>query len=422
MVLNPDQNDSGAAQMQGFSVFRRRGGGQRLAFVVQIDNLSPITRCIGLAETACLLADLSARIGTVLDVAPPPATGPRGQIRVLADARHETGVLHIASQLRALIRAGFELPSSAPRPVFSGVLVRGDTTIADDRLIDRALRHLARGADPDIALIHATADSEPFIDRIDLDAVEPWFQPQTCCHSGAVTGFELLARASDPVRGVMQPAAFLPALGVDQQRQLTRGMLSKGLGALSRWAAAGFHVGSVSLNASTADLSDPQFADFVLWELDRQDVAPARLVIEVMEDVSPLDAPKVVQENVARLAGLGCGIDLDDFGTGFASLEALRRLPVRRVKIDRSFVTGCDSDPAQQRMILAILALAERMGVEALAEGVETPAQHSFVAQVGCSHAQGYAIARPMPLRDTLDFLSARKAEADRLPVIRRRA
>jgi EAL domain-containing protein (putative c-di-GMP-specific phosphodiesterase class I) len=113
----------------------------------------------------------------------------------------------------------------------------------------------------------------------------------------------------------------------------------------------------------------------------------------------------VVVKTIAALARMGCGIDLDDFGTGHASITSIRRFAVRRIKIDRSFVLHADEDREQQRMLAAILSMAEQLGIETLAEGVETAAVHALLAQLGCRHVQGFAIARPMPLDDSLAWL-----------------
>jgi EAL domain-containing protein (putative c-di-GMP-specific phosphodiesterase class I) len=122
---------------------------------------------------------------------------------------------------------------------------------------------------------------------------------------------------------------------------------------------------------------------------------------------------------------MGCGIDLDDFGTGHTAIANLRRFAVRRLKIDRSFVTRVDESREQQQMIAAILSLAERLGLDTLAEGVETAGEQAMLAQLGCGHLQGYAIARPMPLEETEAWLrrhAARVAVTARLPAGRGRS
>jgi EAL domain-containing protein (putative c-di-GMP-specific phosphodiesterase class I) len=115
---------------------------------------------------------------------------------------------------------------------------------------------------------------------------------------------------------------------------------------------------------------------------------------------------------------MGCRIDLDDFGTGTASIASIRRFAVSRIKIDRSFVMKADRDPEQQRMISAILTMAERLGIETLAEGVETVGEHVLLAQLGCDHVQGFGIARPMPFEKTLDWIAQHRAKLSDMPRI----
>jgi diguanylate cyclase len=102
-------------------------------------------------------------------------------------------------------------------------------------------------------------------------------------------------------------------------------------------------------------------------------------------------------------------VDLDDFGTGNASITAIRRFAVNRLKIDRSFVREVEQNRDQQKLVTAILSLAERLGLATLAEGVETPACHALLAQLGCGHVQGYVIARPMPADDLTSWLLAHR-------------
>jgi len=113
----------------------------------------------------------------------------------------------------------------------------------------------------------------------------------------------------------------------------------------------------------------------------------------------------VITRNIRSLAAQGFGIDLDDFGTGHAAIANIRRFAVNRIKIDRSFITKIDSDPEQQVLTSAIIGMAESLGLETLAEGVETVAEHSRLAQMGCRYIQGFGIARPMPFEDTIAWL-----------------
>ena len=247
--------------------------------------------------------------------------------------------------------------------------------------------------------------------------VQPWFQPQISTDTGKVTGFEALARWIHPQRGAISPADFLPAIEeAGLLERLAEIMTYHTLTAIKAWDSAGVHVPQVGVNFSGLELANPRLVDKVRWELDRFDLLPARLTVEILETVVTDMADDTVVRNIKALSELGCRIDLDDFGTGHASIAALRRFGVNRIKIDRSFVMKADRDPEQQRMISAILTMAERLGLETLAEGVETVGEHALLAQLGCNHVQGYGIARPMPFEKTLDWVRTHEAKLQDAP------
>ncbi len=240
--------------------------------------------------------------------------------------------------------------------------------------------------------------------------IAPWFQPQIRTDTGAVSGMEALARWSHPDRGLIPPSDFLPLIedaGLSQR--LGERILHGALAALQSWDRAGLHVPRVGVNFATGELRNPQLVEKVRWELDRFNLAPGRLTIEVLETVIASTADDTVVRNLVNLSKLGCGTDLDDFGTGHAAIGNIRRFSIQRVKIDRSFVTGVDRDPDQQNMVSAILLMAGRLGLDTLAEGVETAAEHGALARLGCRHVQGYGIARPMPEGALLRWLEERE-------------
>lgn len=241
--------------------------------------------------------------------------------------------------------------------------------------------------------------------------IRPWFQPQISTDTGKVTGVEVLARWEDENIGLISPGDFLPALEAEGLlERLGQVMLSRGLEALKDWDAAGLDVPTIGINVSEPELRDPKFCDKIRWELDRFEIPSSRLSIEVLETVTSEGADDVVARNLWALARLGCKIDLDDFGTGNASLSSIRRFGVHRLKIDRSYITDVDTDPEQQSMVAAIVTMAERLNLETLAEGVETLGEHAMVAQLGCLYVQGYVISQPMPLPSTTAWLLDQKA------------
>lgn len=242
--------------------------------------------------------------------------------------------------------------------------------------------------------------------------IQPWFQPQISTDTGKVTGFEALARWIHIERGAISPAEFLPAVEeAGLLERLAEVMMYHTFTALKAWDAAGINVPHVGVNFSGAELSNPRLVDKIRWELDRFGLTPDRLAVEILETVVTHELDDTITRNINALTELGCRIDLDDFGTGHASISSIRRFGVGRIKIDRSFVMKADRDPEQQRMISAVLTMAERLGIETLAEGVETVGEHALLAQLGCDYVQGFGISRPMPFEKTLDWVRAHEAK-----------
>jgi len=235
-----------------------------------------------------------------------------------------------------------------------------------------------------------------------------FFQPQVRTDSGKVCGMEALARWRHPTRGLIPPAEFLPQIeAAGLLPKLAQCMLRDALAALAEVSKGNQAVPCVSINLSAQDLRKPGLTDEIAWELDRHDLSPDRLTIEILESVVANGDDDVAVRNIARLAGLGCGIDLDDFGTGHASIANIRRFAVGRIKIDRSFITNLHRDPEQEQMVAAILSMAEQLDLMTLAEGVECAEEQVRLAQMGCDHLQGFAIARPMPREDLKGWLDA---------------
>ncbi len=241
--------------------------------------------------------------------------------------------------------------------------------------------------------------------------IQPWFQPQLCTSTGRITGVEALARWIHPERGIVPPMEFLGALeAAGHLDRLSEVMLQHSLTALREWDAANVGIPKVSVNFSDIELRSPHLVDRIKWELDRFGMPASRLGVEVLETVIADSPQGVTARNIVGLSQLGCQIDLDDFGTGHASITALSRFTVHRLKIDRSFVTRVDRDEDQRRMLAAVLGLADRLGLETVAEGVESVAEHALLSQLGCDHVQGFGIARPMPA-DQLAEWAGRHAE-----------
>ena len=251
-------------------------------------------------------------------------------------------------------------------------------------------------ASPNLADLNGDIDTNLFA----------WFQPQISTDTGHISGFEALARWRDNAGNWLSPATILPALAnAGQMERLTNSILTQSLTSLKKWDERGLNIDTVGVNFSESDLANPRLFEKIAWDLDRFGIEANRLCIEVLESVIAGEADDMIVRNVTRLSELGCKIDLDDFGTGHSSISTLRRLPVHRLKIDRSFVAKADFDAEQQKMVATILMMAERLDLTCLAEGVETLGEQSILAQLGCRYVQGFGIAKPMPFEQTEDWI-----------------
>lgn len=400
--------------------------------MLRLENAQMLGEVLDKTGMNHLLVQLSMSLGRSVRPYDPMQILASGLFAFVLRNRVDHDAMQVARRLHAQGQTPIALAGRMVTPVLTGVLVHaGYPDIPSDAsLIDNARQRLQQMDDSCLGQLklypHDPNLAGPSLvatvgDAIAADQIVAWFQPQVCCHSGNVTGFEALARWQHPQRGLLMPNVFLPQMSQAEHTALTMTMLAQSLAALKCWDQAGYLVPTVSLNISNCELSNREFADCILWELDRNEIPPKRLVVEVLESVGPVTSNAETRANLEKLSKAGCRIDLDDFGTGYASLDAIRQFGIHRIKIDRSFVTGCDIDEGQKRMILAVLALAERLGIAALAEGVETREEFAFLAQMGCDEVQGYAVARPMPLERTLGFLQDHAAEVARLPSIAHR-
>ncbi|QQA43370.1 putative bifunctional diguanylate cyclase/phosphodiesterase [Pelagovum pacificum] len=251
--------------------------------------------------------------------------------------------------------------------------------------------------------------AEDLREALRTDRIVAVFQPQIALEDARLTGVEALARWRTSDQEIALPASFLPAAKESGlMPALGQRILEQALRALRTWDAQGLHVPTVAVNLSTTELSDPTLAARVVGALETEGLSPDRLTVEVLETVMTDGSDPRVSLNLARLADMGCLLDLDDFGTGSSSITTVRRLPIRRIKIDRTFVRDLDREPEQEPMLQAILTMADRLGLVTLAEGVETEAERSALARLGCAQMQGFLLTRPMMMEDMTTWLRTR--------------
>ena len=406
------------------------GGGSPVfaLFAVGIDDAEEIADRLGPEGSRQVMAQIGARlVSAVRSTDLVAQLTPSTFVIVMESAR--------SADLEMLLQAAARLQDAVAEPLALGatrIYVSASVGIArverrqpsGEALVLAAERALAEAAAHGPCAVRLWSEATPVPARAEGSLAEqvaealaagqivPWFQPQLETGTGTITGAEALARWVHPVRGVISPQTFLPAVEeAGLCDRLGASMLHAALAALKSFGEAGLHLPRVAVNFSAVELRNPGIVDRVRWELDRFGLTPDRLTVEVLETVLDTTGDDMVTRSLAGFAALGCGIDLDDFGTGHAAIGNIRRFSVKRVKIDRSFVRRIDTDADQQRIVSAIVLMAERLGIETLAEGIETAAEQAALARLGCSHVQGFAIARPMPEAAFQQWLAAHGAK-----------
>ena len=239
------------------------------------------------------------------------------------------------------------------------------------------------------------------IDAIEADQFVPFFQPKVSIKSGLIWGVEALARWNHPKLGTLSAGHFLSAAQqANLLARLDEIIMRKAFLALSAWQAEGVWIPHVSINVTAARLGDPGFVELLLTAAAQAGILPTRVGLEVLETVLIEDTSEQLITNIKKMSELGFIIELDDFGTGHASISNLRRVPVDVVKIDRSLVSGIDTDVGLCRITGSIVELLNNLNIQSLAEGVETAAELAALKALNCSIVQGYHIARPMSLTE----------------------
>ncbi len=224
-----------------------------------------------------------------------------------------------------------------------------------------------------------------------------YYQPKVNMHTGQLVGAEALIRWQHPERGLLAPGLFLPAIETDPLGiAVGEWVLESALRQVEAWHADKLDIG-ISVNVGAFQLQQAGFSDRIRAALEKHpSVSPACLQLEVLETSELKDMEKV-SLCLQECAAMGVSFALDDFGTGYSPLTYLKKLRVAALKIDRSFVNDMLVDPDDMTIVQAVIGLAGAFKREVIAEGVETVAQGSALLALGCTIAQGFVIARPMP-------------------------
>ena len=231
------------------------------------------------------------------------------------------------------------------------------------------------------------------------------YQPRVDTISGRPTGFEALVRWDHPTRGLIAPALFISiAEETGLIEPIGQWVLETACAGLRTWLDDGGEPLRLSVNLSPLQLVRDTLPERIASVLSATGIPASLLELEITES-DAMKSPEITERHLARLKALGVRLSIDDFGTGHSSLSRLKLLNVDCLKIDRTLVTDCAADPYDAALCRATIALGRALGLEVVAEGVETQEQWQFLAQEHCSAIQGYLIARPMPAADAFAFL-----------------
>jgi diguanylate cyclase (GGDEF)-like protein/PAS domain S-box-containing protein len=241
---------------------------------------------------------------------------------------------------------------------------------------------------------------------VELHEFELLFQPLMNLKSGLLRGFEALLRWRHPKRGLVAPAEFL---AVAEETGV--------IVPIGRWAmreaccyAAGWSdregvTPSISVNLAPRQLEDEHLYDDVKAALSASGLDPKLLILEITES-QMMRAPEAAHSTLQAIRALGVRIAIDDFGTGYSSLSHLQFFPVDELKIDRTFVARMDDGDREASFVRTMITLAQSLGVDVVAEGIERGSQRQILSNLGCSAGQGYLFSRPMPIDDTLIYIA----------------
>ncbi|MHA7774822.1 bifunctional diguanylate cyclase/phosphodiesterase [Roseibium sp. M-1] len=295
-------------------------------------------------------------------------------------------------------------------------IAMADTTLADYG------RHLL--VDADLALYRAKSNGrnrfEFFSDTLKSEIVRnkqvaddilsglerqeflPYFQPQFCARTLAITGVEALARWNHPSEGILTPDVFLrTADELNVVPLIDRVILEQTLWQATRWKSAGIEIPKMSVNVSAGRLNDAN----LMQSLDGLAFEPGTLSFELLESIFLDDKNDLIATNFEHLRDMGIDIEIDDFGTGYASIVSLIHLRPKRLKIDRQLILPITHSEGQQRLVASIIEIGQSLGIKVVAEGVETMEHARILRDLGCDALQGYAFAAPMPSDRLIEFV-----------------
>jgi diguanylate cyclase (GGDEF)-like protein/PAS domain S-box-containing protein len=398
----------------------RNGGTPVALLVMDLDRFKEVNDTLGHGNGDRLLQDVAVRLKSALGEAGLLARLGGDEFAVLMPGADAARVSEVAQRLLHAFDEPFAVENHhLALGASMGGAVCPDHGTDSETLLRRAdvAMYVAKRAANGFALYDARFDDNS-PDRLALATelrqaledghLELYYQPKLWLADGSVAGVEALLRWSHPRRGPIPPDQFIPlAEQTGLIHALTRWVLDAALRQYAAWRREGLEV-PVAVNFSMRNLQDPEIADTVASLLERWNVAPSALEIEITESTLMAD-PTGALDVLGRMRALGVRVAIDDFGTGYSSLAYLKQLPVDGVKVDRSFVREMLSNDSDRVIVRATIDLAHNLGLRVVAEGVEDAATYALLGGLGCDEGQGYHVQRPLAADDATAWLRRRR-------------
>ncbi len=287
-------------------------------------------------------------------------------------------------------------------PCLSRIVGAVEKPLSEGKLLPLILRHFGQSLIPPRPQTKSMPVGE-IREAILEGQFEPFFQPKVFMHNCKLAGVEALMRWRHPKLGIIQPGAFIPVMEANGLiSEVTFTLVEKALADCAEWHKQGLDT-SVAFNLSVDSLRDTTLPDKLSRMAAAAGLHPESFTIEVTETVAMTDLGHSL-ETLARLRMKGFGLSIDDYGTGFSSMQQLTRVPFSELKIDQIFVTGAAKQDVLQALLGTSVTMAQRLKLRSVAEGVETEQDWQVVARLGCDVAQGYFIGKPMPANELVTW------------------
>jgi diguanylate cyclase (GGDEF)-like protein len=403
-----------------------RGAGVAV-LCLRVNRLDVVNEGFGRSTGDRVLAEVAARLSQVLRPDDVLVRSGGDEFIVFGANLGEEGALEMARRLHSCLDEPFRGPvSDIVLHASVGITLARQSATSDQLLreADSAMREATRTDQSvhrfDSALqLRATehlAVEHALWAALQEEQLHVYYQPLVEVATGKFVGTEALVRWRHPERGVMMPGEFIGiAEDTGQIAAVDRYVLARACEQAAAWTAAG-HPLRMSVNVAAGQLNDASFQDFVQRVLADTGLSPAQLCLEITESSLMRQAARG-DEYLAELKRVGVALSIDDFGTGYSSLAYLHHLPVDELKIDRSFISGLGRDRRDRHLVEAIVGMGRALGLEVLAEGVESEHQMQALAALGCTRAQGYLFARPQPPDRLLSLLEEQRGVV-RVPAV----